>query len=155
LSPDQQTVLEMAGDDQALIDELKYLFELLEKHPTYAYRPFPFATKNRCHRWAGESYLDILRAKGKTGGGHFQNIRFEHWVPKYIGFIPTFEDHSVLIVTLPNGNKFYLDNYLEGGSDHIFFKIPWSLVDKDSQEYANFVSDRAAVGNCLSVRGSW
>jgi hypothetical protein len=71
-------------------------------------------------------------------------LLFRQWTPAYIGWIPTFSNHSVIIVTLPNGTNVYLDNRLYGGSDdHIFFDIPDDIVDYDSQQYKDYEKERA------------
>lgn len=85
--------------------------------------------------WSTHYHSDFLDAK--RDGVPLDGISMSEEMKYYIGPNPLWSEHHYVEITLPNGSIFYADVYWLGGSDHIFFELPWSLVDAD--EYSEFM----------------
>ncbi len=136
LTPDQQRALDLCGDDQECHANLTELFGIIATTPAPPWLSFETITfGGRCVWWTTHAHSDILDAEG--AGTDLGDISITEDWRHYIGPNPLWREHHYLTVTLPNGNVFYMDVYWLGGGDHIFFELPWSLVD--DTEYGLFM----------------
>jgi hypothetical protein len=145
LTPDQQRALALCGDDQACRDSLLELFEVVDNSlapPWFSIETITFG--GRCVWWTTHTHSDILDTE--QGGVDLGGIGVTEDWRRYIGPNPLWSEHHFLTVTLPNGNVFYMDVYWLGGSDHVFFELPSSLVDKDG--YAAYCDRNAGTLSC-------
>lgn len=128
LTPDQQQALELCGDDTDCRQALLNLFDIIDDAPAPPWFSIETITfGGRCVWWTTHCHSDILDAE--QGGTDLGGIGITEDWRHYIGLNPLWREHHYLTVTLPNGNIFYMDVYWLGGSDHIFFELPPSLVD--------------------------
>jgi hypothetical protein len=140
LTPDQQHALDLCGDDQACRENLLELFDIINDSPAPPWWNIETITfGGRCVWWTTHTRSDIIDAQqqGTDLGGIGITENWRH----YIGPNPLWTEHHYWTVTLPNGNRFYLDVYWLGGGDHILFELPNTLVDDAG--YADYWERRA------------
>ncbi len=125
-TPDQEALLEAAQSPKEVKAVFK-LYQILGKHPTI--EPFPWNGANRCIKWVERAFKELEHAVKNDPDFKDAQVTVKSHIWFYEGWIPTFNVHAFIELRFGgSGVAIYLDNYLYGGSDHIFFEIPSELV---------------------------
>jgi RHS repeat-associated protein len=131
LTEDERRAIDLAGDDDAARQQIRELIMLLRLSPAPPWFSVETIVQGgRCVTWVNKTYRMILNEKSRRF--NWTHLRFEHVRMHYVGPNPLWREHHYLKVeVLSTGKVFYLDVYWRGGDDHIFFDIPWTLVDSE------------------------
>jgi RHS repeat-associated protein len=126
LRPDVAQLLALCGSDAAGAQACRELLDVLQRCPTLPYRPWPFATGDRCEKWAFDCERKLERWQLKHQA-KVPYARAQYY--DYYGPWPPWSGHVVVEVKIGDV-EFYLDNSWLGGSDHIFFEMSATLVNR-------------------------
>jgi RHS repeat-associated protein len=127
---DRKRLMNCCKGQAACLDQVEELLRILRTCPTKKYGMWPFAKGNRCIAWADECYDKLVKAKL---AGRLKDISCSFNIWRYNGCWPTFTHHATLTVRIGTCTV-YLDNALYGGSDHIFFEFPNTLLTEEEYE---------------------
>lgn len=146
LTPDEKKAIDLCGDDAECRKQVENLIEILRDRDAPPWFNLETITYGgRCVWWSTHCHSDFLDAN--RDGVPLDMINMTEVMKYYIGPNPLWSEHHYVKITLPNGTHFYADVYWLGGGDHIFFDVPWSLVDAD--EYIELLEANTAAMDAM------
>ena len=127
----------MAGNDaqlRATLIDVLAIIRRSEGRPLEFPRDFgPTQNQGYCKRYT-EALMEALNAEFMEKRG----IKYKEIYRAYIGpAYPVYTTHWLVEITV-NGQTFYVDNFMNGGFDHIDFGLNRDLVPDNSQAEQEF-----------------